>query len=126
MNEYIDFLGMPVYSKKNSKVMANKVLLSSERVREYEKVMLPVFLKNKRKFKEQYDKTEKPVKLEIYFIRPTKAKFDYINMAQLPLDMMQKAGLIEDDDCYHIRPIFTGWEVNKDKTKCGFSARIIN
>lgn len=124
MNEWIEVLGMPVYSKKNSKVIAKKRILSSKRVREYEKNMLPVYLSKLSEWKKQYDNAEKPVKAEIYFIRPTRAKFDYVNIAQLPLDMMQTAGWIEDDDNFHIIPVFSGYEINKDKSKCGFKCRV--
>ena len=126
MNEWIAILGQPVYSKKNSKVVTkDKRVLSSKRVREYEKKMLPVYEEKRDEWKRQYDKAEKPVEAEFYFIRPTKAKFDYINLAQLPLDMLQTAVWIEDDDNYHIKPSFAGWEINKDKSKCGFKIRII-
>lgn len=124
MNQWIEILGMPVYSKKNHKVISGKKLLSSEKVRQYEKDMLPVYLSKRREWNKQFNPDETPVTLEMYFIRPTKAKFDWVNMAQLPLDMMQTAGWIEDDDCYTITPSFTGWEVNKDLSKCGVKVRI--
>ena len=125
MNEWIEVLGMPVYSKKNSKqITSNHRIISSKRVMEYEKKMLPVYLSKLSEWKKQYDNAEKPVKAEIYFIRPTRAKFDYINICQLPFDMMQTAGWIEDDDNFHIIPVFIGYEVNKDKTRCGLKIRI--
>ena len=125
MNEWIAILGQPVYSKKNSKVVTkDKRVLSSKRVREYEKKMLPVYEEKRDEWKRQYDKAEKPVSIEFYLIRPTKSKFDVLNMLQLPLDMMQTAEWIPDDDVYTVNPIFTGWEINKDKSKCGFKCRI--
>lgn len=126
MNQWIEILGMPVYSKKNSKqITKNHRIISSKRVKEYERKMLPVYQSKLNDWKSQYDNAEKPVKAEIYFIRPTKSKFDWVNLSQLPLDMMQTAGWIEDDDNYHIKPVFADWEINKDKTQCGFKIRII-
>ena len=125
MNGWIEVLGMPVYSKKNSKqITSNHRIISSKRVRGYEKNMIPVYLSKLSEWKKQYDNAEKPVKAEIYFIRPTRAKFDYINICQLPFDMMQTAGWIEDVVYFHIIPVFIGYEVNKDKTRCGLKIRI--
>ena len=124
MNEWIEIIGMPLYSKKNSKVIAKKRILSSKRVREYEERMLPVYIEKKKEWKKQFDKAEKPVSIEFYLIRPTKSKFDVLNMLQLPLDMMQTAEWIPDDDVYTVNTIFTGWEINKDKSKCGFKCRV--
>ena len=124
MGKWIEVIGMPLYSKKNSKVIAKKRILSSKRVREYEERMLPVYIEKKKEWKKQFDKAEKPVKIEFYLIRPTKSKFDVLNMLQLPLDMMQTAEWIPDDDVYTVNPIFTGWEINKDKSKCGFRCRV--
>lgn len=124
MGKWFEVIGMPLYSKKNSKVIAKKRILSSKRVREYEERMLPVYIEKRKEWKKQFDKAEKPVKIEFYLIRPTKSKFDVLNMLQLPLDMMQTAEWIPDDDVYTVLPIFAGWEINKDKSKCGFKCRI--
>lgn len=124
MGKWIEIVGMPLYSKKNSKVIAKKRILSSKRVREYEERMLPVYIEKRKEWKKQFDKAEKPVSIEFYLIRPTKSKFDVLNMLQLPLDMMQTAEWIPDDDVYTVNPIFTGWEINKDKSKCGFKCRV--
>ena len=57
---------------------------------------------------------EKPYKISFYFIRDTRRKFDYVNAAQLPLDLMQKYGWLEDDDCHNVIPVFEGYEVDKE------------
>lgn len=124
MGKWIEVIGMPLYSKKNSKVIAKKRILSSKRVREYEERMLPVYIAKRKEWKKQFDKADKPVQIEFYLIRPTKSKFDVLNMLQLPLDIMQTAEWIPDDDVYTVNPIFTGWEINKDKSKCGFKCRV--
>ena len=59
---------------------------------------------------------EKPYKIELYFIRDSKRRFDYINVAQIIFDLMQEYGYIEDDDSQNIIPVFKGFEVDKDRT----------
>ena len=63
--------------------------------------------------KEMIKGKEKPYKVGFYFIRDSKRKFDYINAAQLPLDLMQDYDWIEDDDSSNIIPVFLGYEVDK-------------
>ena len=57
---------------------------------------------------------EKPYRIELYFIRDTKRRFDYINAAQIIFDLMQEYGYIEDDDSTNIIPVFKGFEVDKE------------
>lgn len=52
------------------------------------------------------------------FIRATKRRFDYINMAQGILDAMVKSGYIEDDDADHVLPMFVPYEVDKNNAGC--------
>ena len=52
-------------------------------------------------------------KIGFYFIRDSKRKFDYINAAQLPLDLMQDYDWIDDDDANNVIPVFLGYEVDK-------------
>lgn len=69
---------------------------------------------NKKKFKKLIKNKEKPYKIAFYFTRDTKRRFDYINIVQLPLDLMQKFGWIEDDDSTNVIPYFLGYEVDKE------------
>lgn len=125
MNEWIDIIGMPVYSKKNSKVMAGKRLLSSKPVREYEKRMANVYEEKRSEWLRQWDNSEKPVHLEFHFIFPSSSRRDLMNICQLPLDMMQEYGWIEDDNMDYINEISATYEVlHKAKDKCGFRVRI--
>lgn len=124
-NEWIEVTGMPVYSKKNSKVMAGKRLLSSKPVRQYEKEMAPVYEKKKEQWRKQWDNSEKPVHLEFHFIFPSSSRRDLMNITQLPLDMMQTHGWIEDDSMDYINEISATYEVlHKAKDRCGFKVRI--
>ena len=66
---------------------------------------------------------EKPYKVELYFIRDSKRKFDYINAAQIVFDLMQEYGYIEDDDSTNVIPVFKGFEV--DKLNTGVEIKIL-
>lgn len=63
--------------------------------------------------KEELQKHKKPYKIEMYFIRDTRRKFDYINSSQIILDLLTAHGIIEDDNMDEVKPVFLGYEVNK-------------
>lgn len=106
-----------VPSSKNSKQWTGKMLINSKTVRNY----INNFgfqwysLENIKAFKNMIKGKDKPYKIGFYFIRDTARKFDYINAAQLPCDLMVKAGMIDDDNCNEIIPVFLGYEVDKEK-----------
>lgn len=107
-----------VPSSKNSKQWVGKYLINSKTVRNYLKAYEYQWNleENKKKFKEMIKGTSKPYYIGFYFIRDSKRKFDYVNIAQLPLDLMVKYGWIEDDNCTEIIPVFKGYEINKDNS----------
>ena len=63
------------------------------------------------------------IQIELYFIRDSKRKFDYINAAQIVFDLMQEYGYIEDDDSTNIIPVFKGFEV--DKSRAGVEIEVL-
>ena len=97
---------------KNGKTM----LLNSKTVQKYIKESKGDWILNKNNFKKMIIDKEKPYKIELYFIRDSKRRFDYINVAQIIFDLMQEYGYIEDDDSQNIIPVFKGFEVDKDRT----------
>jgi len=104
-----------VSSSKNSKQWTGKFLVYSKTASKYVKNTKEDYINNKDKFLSMIEGKNKPYKIEFYFIRDTKRKFDYINAAQLPLDLMQKYEWLEEDNCDNVLPIFKGYEVNKEK-----------
>ena len=104
---------------KNGKTM----LLNSKTVQKYIKESKGDWILNKNNFKKMLKDKEKPYKIELYFIRDSKRRFDYINSAQIIFDLMQEYGYIEDDDSTNIIPIFKGFEV--DKARAGVEIRIL-
>lgn len=115
-------------SSKNSKqfvTLKNRktMLLNSKTVQKYIKESKGDWLVNKNEFLKMLKGKEKPYKIELYFIRDSKRRFDYINSAQIVFDLMQTYGYIEDDDSANIIPVFKGFEV--DKTKAGVEIRVL-
>ena len=107
-------------SSKNSKQFVTlkngkKLLLNSKIVRKYIDKSEMDWRFNKTEFFKMLKGKNKPYKIELYFIRDSKRKFDYINAAQIVFDLMQEYGYIEDDDSINIIPIFKGFEVDKDR-----------
>lgn len=103
-----------VPSSKNSKVFTGKFLVNSKTVQKYLKTYGEQWKDEEMIKKFKLDIKEFPIKLHMFFIRDSKRKFDYINAAQLPCDLMVKYDWIPDDSMEYITPIFDGYEVNKD------------
>ena len=120
-------------SSKNSKriiTITNKKtgkkttrLINSEVTEKYIKNSKAGWILNKNNFKKMLKGKEKPYKIELYFIRDSKRKFDYINAAQIVFDLMQEYGYIEDDDSTNVIPIFSGFEV--DKARAGVEIKVL-
>lgn len=104
---------------KNGKTM----LLNSKTVQKYIKESKADWVLNKNNFKKMIKDKKKPYKIELYFIRDSKRRFDYINAAQIIFDLMQEYGYIEDDDSTNVIPVFKGFEV--DKARAGVEIRVL-
>ena len=119
------FIKGNVPSSKNSRQWTGKYFIASKTVQKYMKDYSYQYysLENVKKIKEILKGKKKPYNVEFYFIRDTKRKFDYINVAQIVQDLMVKAGWIDDDNCDEIIPIFKGYEV--DKKNAGVQINIL-
>ena len=76
---------------------------------------------------------EYPVELSLFFFRKTKQKFDLSNMIEGVQDVLQKAGIIEDDSMRHVVPILEyrpvigyGWAVDEAYPRTEVMVRGIN
>ncbi len=110
------FISGNMPSSKNSKQWTGKCLIKSKTVRKYldnneYQWNLP---KNKAEFKKMLKDKEKPYRIGFYFIRDSRRRFDLINAAQLPCDLMVKYDWIDDDNADEIIPVFLGYEVDKE------------
>ena len=115
-------------SSKNSKQFVTlkngkKLLLNSKIVRKYIDKSEMDWRFNKTEFFKMLKGKEKPYKIELYFIRDSRRKFDYINAAQIIFDLMQEYDYIEDDDSTNVIPIFKGFEV--DKVRAGVEIEVL-
>ena len=120
-------------SSKNSKriiTITNKKtgkkttrLINSEVTEKYIKISKTDWILNKNNFKKMIKDKEKPYQIELYFIRDSKRKFDYINAAQIVFDLMQSYDYIDDDDSTTVIPVFKGFEV--DKTRAGVEIKVL-
>ena len=99
------------------------LLINSKTVQKYLKESKADWLINKNKFLSMVKNKSKPYKVELFFIRDSKRRFDYINAAQIIFDLMQEYGYIEDDDSTNVIPIFRGFEV--DKTRAGVKIEVL-
>lgn len=115
-------------SSKNSKQFVTlksgkTLLINSKTVQKYIKESKVYWLVNKNEFLKMLKGKEKPYKVELFFIRDSKRKFDYINAAQIIFDLMQHYSYIEDDDSTNVIPIFKGFKV--DKARAGVEISVI-
>lgn len=120
-------------SSKNSKriiTITNKKtgkkttrLINSEVTEKYIKNSKADWMINKNKFLSTVKNKSKPYKIELFFIRDSRRKFDYINAAQIIFDLMQEYGYIEDDDSTNVIPVFSGFKV--DKARAGVEIRVL-
>lgn len=122
------FIAGNIPSSKNSKQFVTlkngkKLLLNSKIVRKYIDKSEMDWRFNKTEFFKMLKGKEKPYKIELYFIRDSRRKFDYINAAQIIFDLMQEYGYIEDDDSTNVIPIFKGFEV--DKVRAGVEIEVL-
>lgn len=113
-----------VPSSKNSKQWTGKMLIKSKTVQNYDKEYSYQYADPKtiEKFKKMVKDEIKPYKIAFYFIRDSRRKFDYVNIAQYPLDLMVKNGWIDDDNSNEVIPYFLGYRV--DRFKAGMLIKI--
>tara|TARA_R110002012_G_scaffold2179_1_gene10420 strand:- start:5782 stop:6381 length:600 start_codon:yes stop_codon:yes gene_type:complete len=123
------FIPGNVPSSKNSKQWTGKMLIHSKPTRNYIRDTKQLYTSAKKEFMSQV--VEKlglepsyPLHIDMYFIRNSRRKFDYINPAQTVQDLMVKWGWIEDDNCDIIIPHFSGHHVDKDNP--GVLIKVLN
>jgi hypothetical protein len=117
------FIPFNVASSKNSKRIVRGRLINSKLSFEYKKNTQIYWIKYKNQFLEMIKNEEKPYKIGFKFIRDSRRKSDYSNIVQLPLDLMQEYGWIENDDMTNIQPFFLPFEI--DKSKAGVEIYVV-
>lgn len=109
------FVPGDVPSSKNSKVWTGKFLVSSKTATRYKNITKGIWdnpiLRDK--FLDSLKEVTKPYRLSFKFIRGTRRIFDYVNMTQMPLDLMVAFGWLEDDNANEVKPEYEQYEFNK-------------
>ena len=108
------FIPGEVRSSKNSKVWTGKYLVNSKAAARYIVQTAPFWNLYRSRFLALIDNKSYPLIIRFTFIRGTKQKFDYHNMVQLPLDLMQKHYWIEDDCANIVLPVFLPYQYDKE------------
>jgi len=123
-NNYI-FIPQNVPSSKNSKRAFKNIVLESLLCVEYRKntdINWQVF---KSRFLEMCKGKEKPYRIEFMFIRNSRHKADFHNLVQLPMDIMVKYKLIEDDNMDEVVPVPAAKPYAIDKHIPGVIIRVL-
>ncbi len=107
------FISGATPSSKNSKMWTGRFLIASKATQKWRKDTENEWIEGAAKFREEFDKREKPVKVNFRFVRGSKHKFDYVNPLQTVLDEMVKYEWISDDNSDVIIPVFDKYEYNK-------------
>lgn len=120
------FIPNNVPSSKNSKVFTGRFLVNSPVVTKYYKLIghrpgkepctSPICWYNafKLDFLEQIRGKQLPIQLHLEFYRDSRRRFDYVNAAQLPLDLMVKHGWLVDDSADNVVPVFEPYIYDKE------------
>ena len=105
-----------VPSSKNSKVWTGKHLVHSKATGKYISKTKSIFSNKKilLAFVTALSKTSPPYKMSFTFLRGSRRRFDYVNMAQSPLDLMVKHEWIVDDNADYIIPLFKQYLYRKE------------
>ncbi len=101
-----------VYSKAEKKKIP--VLHHSAQYQEYVIMTRTYWAKNKARFWEMIEGKTPPYKVEFYFIRTTKGRFDYPNMMQGAMDLMVEHKWLADDHMELLMPYPGGYEVKRE------------
>ncbi len=91
------FIKNNVASSKNSKQWTGRMLIKSKLSLKYEKSTQNDWITYKDEFLKLIKNKSKPYLIGFHFVRDSKRKADFQNLLQLPLDLMQKHGWLEDD-----------------------------
>lgn len=112
--EDVIFIPTQVISSKNSKMWTGTRLIKSKAAQNYIKDTKLFWKVSKHKFLKLIEGKPFPIRVEFQLIRKDKRRFDYVNLCQLPLDIMVWEGWLPDDNADYIIPIFKEYIVDKE------------
>jgi len=117
------FISLNTPSQKNSKRIVGKRLISSKLTLDYKKNTFLLWNINREKFLKMLEGKNPPYYIGFYFIRKDKREFDYNNISQAPLDLMQEHGWLLKDSMKYVKPVFLGYEVSREN--CGVQITVL-
>lgn len=101
-------------SSKNNRVWTGSYFIASKATTRWRRDTKKEWLSQRQEFIESLVGLPKPYYIELTFVRRTKHRFDYINIAQGVMDEMVEHGWLQDDDAENAKPYFGDFEYNKD------------
>lgn len=110
------FIPGNVASSKNSKQWTGTKLISSRTARIYKENTAWYWKICKQRFDKMIEGMEAPYNIALFFIRDSRRRFDYINVAQILFDLMVDYSYLCDDSAIYLNPIFAGYAVDKEKS----------
>lgn len=108
------FISTNTPSSKNNRVWTGYAFIPSQMTRKWLKKTKKEWLDQKEEFLKVISQLDKPYYIEFTFIRRTRHRFDYINIAQAPLDVMQEHGWLDDDSADYVKPYFGDYLYDKE------------
>lgn len=107
-----EILGKNVPSSKNSKIKTKWGLMKSKISQEYESFMSKSIIRSVSAMKDEIKGCGYPVEMHVIFVFNDSRRRDLVNILQLPLDVLQSSGVLEDDDYSHLIPVFEDVEID--------------
>lgn len=101
-------------SSKNSRVWTGQYFIPSEATSKWIKKSKGMWISQSQQFRDSIKGLSKPYYIEFTFIRLTRRRFDYVNIAQAPLDAMVRHNWIDDDDMANVKPYFGDYIYDKN------------
>lgn len=103
-------------SSKNGKRLIRKgLIINSKTVMKYKQLTHDDWTQNRDKFLSLLEGKTAPYQVRLYFVRNSRRKFDYINIAQIVFDLMQEYKWLPDDCADYVIPQFRGYKYDKIK-----------
>lgn len=119
VNPIVIFIPGNVISSKNSKRIITtrsgvRFLIKSKAAMTYVSTTEKYWKEFQPLFTQSIKNKPFPIRVKFKLIRKDKRRFDYVNLVQLPLDLMVTNGWIPDDDSNHIIPEFDVYSIDKN------------
>lgn len=100
-------------SSKNNRRWTGKFFIVSKSTMKWRKETKGAWMQQKKAFQDVLRTLTKPYVIEFTFVRKSVHRFDYVNIAQAPLDAMTEYGWLEDDNADNVVPYFGDYIYDK-------------